>query len=163
MSTCVGEEGLDIGEVDLIICFDAHKSPIRLVQRMGRTGRKRSGRIVVIVGEGKEEQVGEGEEGGREGEEGGREGEEGGRGGRERGRGGRERREGERERREGERERRSRWVRKRGAGGEGGGAGVGGERGTCVQVCAPSLAPIKNVHIRTSPPLPHLPVSTRYT
>lgn len=38
VSTCVGEEGLDIGEVDLIICFDAQKSPIRLIQRMGRTG-----------------------------------------------------------------------------------------------------------------------------
>ena len=58
MATCVGEEGLDIGEVDLIVCFDAHKSPIRLVQRMGRTGRKRGGRIVVIVAQGKEEQVG---------------------------------------------------------------------------------------------------------
>ena len=57
ISTCVGEEGLDIGEVDLIICFDAHKSPIRLVQRMGRTGRKREGRIVMLMAEGKEEQV----------------------------------------------------------------------------------------------------------
>ena len=53
----MGEEGLDIGEVDLIICFDAHASPIRLVQRMGRTGRKRDGRIVILVTEGKEEQV----------------------------------------------------------------------------------------------------------
>ncbi|XP_055957171.1 Fanconi anemia group M protein [Patella vulgata] len=57
VSTCVGEEGLDIGDVDLIICFDAHKSPIRLVQRMGRTGRKREGRIVMLVTEGKEEQI----------------------------------------------------------------------------------------------------------
>ena len=57
VSTCVGEEGLDIGDVDLIICFDAHKSPIRLVQRMGRTGRKREGRIVMLVTQGKEEQV----------------------------------------------------------------------------------------------------------
>lgn len=57
VATCVGEEGLDIGEVDLIVCFDAHASPIRLVQRMGRTGRKRDGRIVVLVTEGKEEQV----------------------------------------------------------------------------------------------------------
>lgn len=57
VATCVGEEGLDIGEVDLIVCFDAHKSPVRLVQRMGRTGRKRTGRIVVIVAQGKEEQV----------------------------------------------------------------------------------------------------------
>ena len=57
VSTCVGEEGLDIGDVDLIICFDAHKSPIRLVQRMGRTGRKRKGRIIMLVTAGKEEQV----------------------------------------------------------------------------------------------------------
>ncbi|XP_060063063.1 Fanconi anemia group M protein-like [Ylistrum balloti] len=57
VSTCVGEEGLDIGEVDLIVCFDAHKSPIRLVQRMGRTGRKREGRIIMLVTEGKEEQI----------------------------------------------------------------------------------------------------------
>ncbi|NXL83034.1 FANCM protein, partial [Alectura lathami] len=55
VSTCVGEEGLDIGEVDLIICFDAQKSPIRLVQRMGRTGRRRQGRIVVILAQGREE------------------------------------------------------------------------------------------------------------
>ncbi|XP_069591061.1 Fanconi anemia group M protein [Ranitomeya imitator] len=57
VSTCVGEEGLDIGEVDLIICFDAQRSPIRLVQRMGRTGRKRQGRIVVILCQGREERT----------------------------------------------------------------------------------------------------------
>uniref|UniRef100_A0A3Q2FXY5 FA complementation group M n=1 Tax=Cyprinodon variegatus TaxID=28743 RepID=A0A3Q2FXY5_CYPVA len=57
VSTCVGEEGLDIGEVDLIVCFDAQKNPIRLVQRMGRTGRKRRGRIVIILTEGREERT----------------------------------------------------------------------------------------------------------
>ncbi|XP_075874046.1 Fanconi anemia group M protein [Nelusetta ayraudi] len=57
VSTCVGEEGLDIGEVDLIVCFDAQKNPIRLVQRMGRTGRKRQGRIVVVLAEGREERT----------------------------------------------------------------------------------------------------------
>ncbi|XP_052594569.1 Fanconi anemia group M protein isoform X2 [Peromyscus californicus insignis] len=57
VSTCVGEEGLDIGEVDLIICFDAQKSPVRLIQRMGRTGRRRQGRIVVILAEGREERT----------------------------------------------------------------------------------------------------------
>lgn len=57
VATCVGEEGLDIGEVDLIVCYDVSKSPIRLIQRMGRTGRKRAGRIVVLVTEGKEEQT----------------------------------------------------------------------------------------------------------
>ena len=34
VATCVAEEGLDIGEVDMIICYDAHKSPIRLIQRV---------------------------------------------------------------------------------------------------------------------------------
>ncbi|GAB1599128.1 uncharacterized protein LOC115224527 [Argonauta hians] len=57
IATCVGEEGLDIGEVDLIVCFDTCKSPVRLVQRMGRTGRKREGRIIMLVTKGKEEQM----------------------------------------------------------------------------------------------------------
>lgn len=41
--TSIGEEGLDIGEVDLIICYDTTSSPIKNIQRMGRTGRKRDG------------------------------------------------------------------------------------------------------------------------
>ena len=55
VSTCVGEEGLDIGEVNMIICYDVPKSSVRLVQRMGRTGRKRDGRIVVLLTQGREE------------------------------------------------------------------------------------------------------------
>ncbi len=55
VATCVGEEGLDIGEVDLIVCYDVSKSPIRLVQRMGTTGRKREGRIIVVVTEVRQE------------------------------------------------------------------------------------------------------------
>ncbi|CAL8101857.1 unnamed protein product [Calicophoron daubneyi] len=55
VSTCVGEEGFDVGQVDLIICFDASKSPIQLMQRLGRTGRQRFGRIVILVTEGQEE------------------------------------------------------------------------------------------------------------
>lgn len=50
----VAEEGLDIGDVDLILCFDAQQSSTRLVQRMGRTGRKRDGRVVLFVTEGRE-------------------------------------------------------------------------------------------------------------
>ncbi|XP_078049841.1 FA complementation group M [Augochlora pura] len=58
VSTCIGEEGLDVGEVDLIICFDiSQQSPIRLVQRMGRTGRKRDGHIVILVTSGKEHET----------------------------------------------------------------------------------------------------------
>lgn len=55
IATSIGEEGLDIGEIDLIVCFDSQSSPIRMLQRMGRTGRKRQGRIVVLVTAGKEE------------------------------------------------------------------------------------------------------------
>lgn len=47
----MAEEGLDIGEVDLIVCYDSGLSPIRLTQRMGRTGRKRDGKIVVLLTE----------------------------------------------------------------------------------------------------------------
>lgn len=45
VATCIAEEGLDIGEVDLIVSFDALNSPVRMVQRMGRTGRKRAGKV----------------------------------------------------------------------------------------------------------------------
>lgn len=31
VATSIGEEGLDIGEVDVIYCYDAQKSPIRMV------------------------------------------------------------------------------------------------------------------------------------
>lgn len=55
IATSIGEEGLDIGEVDLIICYDSKASPIRMLQRMGRTGRKRKGRIVMLQMQGKEE------------------------------------------------------------------------------------------------------------
>jgi ERCC4-related helicase len=51
VATSVAEEGLDIGEVDLIICFDTVNSPIRLVQRLGRTGRQRAGQVVMLLSE----------------------------------------------------------------------------------------------------------------
>ncbi|XP_045489533.1 uncharacterized protein LOC110995193 isoform X2 [Pieris rapae] len=56
--TCVAEEGLDVGSVDLIICFDiSTRSPIRLVQRCGRTGRERGGQVHILVTEGREHQT----------------------------------------------------------------------------------------------------------
>jgi ERCC4-related helicase len=51
VSTSIGEEGLDIGEVDLVVCFDASASPLRMIQRMGRTGRKRQGRVDILLNE----------------------------------------------------------------------------------------------------------------
>ncbi|KAL1892102.1 3'-5' DNA helicase [Sporothrix stenoceras] len=56
VATSIGEEGLDIGQVDLIICYDASSSPIRMLQRMGRTGRKRAGRVLLLLMKGKEEE-----------------------------------------------------------------------------------------------------------
>ncbi|KAH7123956.1 hypothetical protein B0J11DRAFT_530317 [Dendryphion nanum] len=55
VATSIGEEGLDIGEVDLIVCYDSKASPIRMLQRMGRTGRKRQGKIILLQMKGKEE------------------------------------------------------------------------------------------------------------
>lgn len=43
-------------QVDLIICFDSDASPIRNIQRMGRTGRHKAGRVVYIMSQGKEEE-----------------------------------------------------------------------------------------------------------
>ena len=53
--TCIGEEGLDVGEVDLIVHYDTVSSAIRNIQRSGRTGRKRAGRVVQLLMEGHEE------------------------------------------------------------------------------------------------------------
>lgn len=36
-------------EVDLVICFDANVSPLRMIQRMGRTGRKHEGRVDILL------------------------------------------------------------------------------------------------------------------
>ncbi|KAF6257094.1 P-loop containing nucleoside triphosphate hydrolase protein [Scenedesmus sp. NREL 46B-D3] len=55
LATCIGEEGLDIPQVDLIICWDA-SSPSRMRQREGRTGRSRPGRVVCLLSEGREQQ-----------------------------------------------------------------------------------------------------------
>ena len=56
VATCIAEEGLDIGEVDLLICYEGISSPTRLLQRKGRTGRKRTGRVVILLTEGSEYQ-----------------------------------------------------------------------------------------------------------
>ncbi|KAH0524938.1 hypothetical protein TsFJ059_007376 [Trichoderma semiorbis] len=56
VATSIGEEGLDIGQVDLIVCYDSSASPIRMLQRMGRTGRKRAGNIALLLMRGKEEE-----------------------------------------------------------------------------------------------------------
>lgn len=54
VATCIAEEGLDIGAVDMCVFYDQVGSPIRLVQRMGRTARKRAGRVVLLMGPGED-------------------------------------------------------------------------------------------------------------
>ena len=49
VATRVGEEGLDIAEVNHVIFYDNVPSSIRYVQRKGRTGRKRSGKLIVLI------------------------------------------------------------------------------------------------------------------
>ena len=49
VATRVGEEGLDISEVNQVIFYDNVPSSIRFVQRRGRTGRKDTGKLVVLI------------------------------------------------------------------------------------------------------------------
>ncbi len=49
IATRVGEEGLDISEVNTVIFFDNVPSSIRYIQRKGRTGRKNYGKLIVLI------------------------------------------------------------------------------------------------------------------
>ncbi len=49
ITTSIGEEGLDIAEVNLVVFYEPIASIIRRIQRSGRTGRLSSGDIVVLI------------------------------------------------------------------------------------------------------------------
>lgn len=51
VSTSVGEEGLDIPKVDLVIFYEPVPSAIRTIQRAGRTGRFKKGEVNILVSE----------------------------------------------------------------------------------------------------------------
>lgn len=55
VATSVAEEGLDIGDVNLIVSYDCLASPIRMVQRLGRTGRAGEGKVIILIAKGDEE------------------------------------------------------------------------------------------------------------
>jgi ERCC4-related helicase len=57
IATSVGEEGLDVPSTDLVIFFETVPSEIRSIQRKGRTGRSRAGRVVVLVTKGTSDEV----------------------------------------------------------------------------------------------------------
>jgi Fanconi anemia group M protein len=52
VASSVGEEGIDIPSVDLVVFFEAVPSEIRTIQRRGRAGRTAAGRVVVLIAAG---------------------------------------------------------------------------------------------------------------
>jgi Fanconi anemia group M protein len=56
-ATSIGEEGLDIPEVDLVVFYEPVPSEIRYIQRRGRTGRRAPGEVVILVTEGTSDEV----------------------------------------------------------------------------------------------------------
>lgn len=52
VSTSVGEEGLDVAQVDYVMFYDLTPSSTRLIQRSGRTGRFRKGTILFLITKG---------------------------------------------------------------------------------------------------------------
>ncbi len=49
VATSIGEEGLDIPKVDLVIFYEPIPSAIRSIQRRGRTGRQDKGRVIILM------------------------------------------------------------------------------------------------------------------
>ena len=49
VATSVGEEGLDIPSTDLVVFYEPVPDEVRTIQRRGRTGRFRTGRVVVLI------------------------------------------------------------------------------------------------------------------
>jgi len=49
VATSVAEEGLDIPSTDLVVFYEPIPSEIRTIQRRGRTGRRRPGRVVILI------------------------------------------------------------------------------------------------------------------
>ncbi len=49
VATSIAEEGLDIPDVDLVIFYEPIPSEIRYIQRKGRTGRKSTGKTVILA------------------------------------------------------------------------------------------------------------------
>ena len=57
VATSVAEEGLDIPETDLVVFYEPIPSEIRSIQRRGRTGRHREGRVVVLMTKGTQDEA----------------------------------------------------------------------------------------------------------
>jgi len=51
VATSIGEEGLDIPKVDIVVFYEPVPSAIRAIQRRGRTGRNEKGRVIILMTE----------------------------------------------------------------------------------------------------------------
>ena len=49
VATSIGEQGLDIPQVDIVIFYEPVPSAIRHIQRRGRTGRHEKGKVIVLM------------------------------------------------------------------------------------------------------------------
>ena len=49
IATSIGEQGLDLPQVNLVIFYEPISSAIRHIQRRGRTGRHEEGRLIILV------------------------------------------------------------------------------------------------------------------
>ena len=52
VATSVGEEGIDLPSVDLVVFYEPIPSEVRKIQRAGRTGRKNFGKVVYLITKG---------------------------------------------------------------------------------------------------------------
>jgi len=52
VSTSIGEEGLDIPEVNTVIFYEPIPSAIRSIQRTGRTARLMEGKLIILITKG---------------------------------------------------------------------------------------------------------------
>ncbi|HLC38311.1 MAG TPA: helicase-related protein, partial [Candidatus Norongarragalinales archaeon] len=57
IATSIGEEGLDIPAVDMVVFYEAVPSEIRLIQRRGRAGRMKIGSAIVLVTKGTKDEA----------------------------------------------------------------------------------------------------------
>ncbi len=49
IATSIGEEGLDVPRVDIVIFYEPIPSVIRHIQRAGRTGRQEKGNVIILM------------------------------------------------------------------------------------------------------------------
>jgi len=49
VATSIGEEGIDIPDVDLVVFYEPVSSAVRFIQRRGRTGRTRFGKVLILA------------------------------------------------------------------------------------------------------------------